>query len=81
MKCIKKKFRKREAISALKFNKKQRGRKSQFRKEKRIYECPHCNYWHLTSMEDYGEENVFDDELITNEIWKNFFNKMKENEN
>lgn len=47
--CNKIKYTKREANTALKSCRK--FRRKQFRKEKRIYHCPDCNMWHLTSRE------------------------------
>ena len=49
-KCDKKQFTKREAEGALnkaKIHPKQEG----YRKECRMYHCPECNMWHLTSKE------------------------------
>lgn len=50
-KCSKRKFTKKEAEGAL--NQIEHHRKQhKYRKECRIYHCPECNKWHLTSHEN-----------------------------
>ena len=50
-KCEKRQLTKREAEGALKQIKHHR-KQEKYRKECRIYHCPHCNMWHLTSKEN-----------------------------
>lgn len=52
--CNKIKYTKREAQTALNFLFKKRNFKN--RREKRIYHCPECNMWHLTSKDLYEED-------------------------
>lgn len=49
-------YTKREALAILNFIKRSRGVKH--RKEKRIYHCPNCNMWHLTSRMNLGPKNI-----------------------
>ena len=49
--CEKRQLTKREAEGALKQAQSHR-KKHKYRKECRIYHCPECNKWHLTSHEN-----------------------------
>lgn len=52
--CTKISYTKRDAQTALNFLLSVRNFKC--RREKRIYHCPDCNMWHLTSKEYYEED-------------------------
>ena len=66
MSCSKEKFDKKSAKTVLNHCKKEH------RKECRIYECPECKCWHLTSEPEY-EERIYlkSEELIFADKWKN----------
>lgn len=53
--CNKIGFTKRTAFASLSQNRKEghQHNKRQYRRECRVYECPDCGMWHLTSMEEY----------------------------
>lgn len=63
--CNKVKFSKIEAASALKHG---LNKHKKYRREVRMYNCPDCNYWHLTSKEEFAlpEET----ELIFKNKWE-----------
>ncbi len=54
--CNKIKYTKRDAQTALNFLLSVKHFKC--RREKRIYHCPDCNMWHLTSKELYDDEKT-----------------------
>ena len=63
--CNKQQFNKKEALTVLNHC------KNEHRKECRIYECPICNTWHLTSKEEHEERVVLElAELVYAEKWK-----------
>ena len=50
--------------------------KKEHRKECRIYECPECKCWHLTSQEEYFLiEEIPINELIFCKRWQELSNK------
>jgi hypothetical protein len=65
MLCHKEKFDKKTAKTILNKCKKEH------RPEIRIYECPECNAWHLTSEEEY-EERIYltEEDLIFKSKWE-----------
>ncbi len=68
MKCHKVKFDKKTAKSILN-DRKDKGKK--WSREKRIYECPICGKWHLTSDEDYEEREFLGvEELVFKSRWE-----------
>ncbi len=65
MRCSKQQFTKKEAKTVLNHCKKEH------RNECRIYECPECNFWHLTSLEIYEEPIKLElEDLKYAEKWK-----------
>ena len=67
--CQKQQYDKRTAICALKEAKKQ-GKSHKWRKEVRVYECPKCKMWHLTSKEEFEEIiEIPEEELIFRDKW------------
>lgn len=70
MSCSKEKFDKKSAKTVLNHCKKEH------RKECRIYECPECKCWHLTSQEEYFLiEEIPINELIFCKRWQELSNK------
>ena len=65
MSCHKEKFDKKTAKTILNKCKKEH------RPECRIYECPECNAWHLTSEEEY--EDKTNNRLLYRYYWVSFF--------
>lgn len=74
--CDKKKFTKKEAVTALNHNKKQ-GFK--FRHEKRYYYCSVCNSHHLTHLDIVSGKNHFEElNLKYKDQWKNLMEGNEE---
>ncbi len=74
--CNKLPFTKRDAETALKWNKKS---SKQYRKEVRHYYCEEHNAWHLTSKEYAPSEEMGDLELILEkDRWEKLLNKNNE---
>lgn len=68
MTCHKKQYDKKTALTILN-ERKSSGRK--YAKERRIYCCPICDKWHLTSMEEYEERvELKEEDLIFCSVWK-----------
>lgn len=68
MVCRKQQFDKKTALTILNERKSNRRK---YAKECRIYECPICNKWHLTSMEEYDERiELKEEDLIFCSLWK-----------
>ena len=64
--CNKKQFRKKEAEALLKH----KGKGGiQRRNEIRAYQCPSCNMWHLTSLEEGDTRKAEDFDLLFPEKW------------
>ena len=63
--CRKQGYEKKTAQSILN-ERKAKGKK--WSREKRIYECPICFKWHLTSMEEYTPLELID--LIFKDEWE-----------
>lgn len=77
--CKKQKMTKVDAVTLLNFiNKRKvnRNRKAgKYRKEIRYYQCPYCNYWHLTSKVEFDGGKVMDvPDLKKIEIWQKLLN-------
>jgi hypothetical protein len=50
-------FKEADAPTALKQAQEKRASEGSANAEKRIYECPRCSHWHLTSRERYDERD------------------------
>lgn len=66
-------YTKREAETLL--NALQHYRNTKDRAPKRIYECPICNFWHMTSQEEYIKSEKIP--LILIDKWKEVMNKQE----
>lgn len=73
MSCHKQCYDKKTAITILNERK---NKDKKWSREKRIYECPECGKWHLTSQEEYFLiEEIPINELIFCKRWQELSNK------
>jgi len=73
--CSKVSFSKRDAQSVL--NRIVSRGYGQYRKEIRIYHCPECNQWHLTSHDNReGSRKIEEVDLAFFESWKKLINNI-----
>lgn len=76
--CTKQKYDKKLATTALNHCKKEKGKK--YRNECRIYECPECNSWHLTSKEEWEQSTQLTlNDLKQKQEWLKLMKKGEEN--
>lgn len=68
MSCNKQCYDKKTAVTILN-ERKTKGKK--WSREKRIYECPECGQWHLTSESEYSERvYLTEEDLIFKSKWE-----------